>query len=349
MKVQTAKRAAQQWVAEYGSREKHFLGAYFSGSIVGMDDDAELPESSDVDVMVVLALDAPPPKPGKFRCRDVLLEVTFLPWDALSSPEEVLASHHLGHSLRVDTVIADPSGRIRPLQEQVAAYFADREWVIRRCENVLGRIERGLRGIDAGAPFYNRITQWLFPTGIMTHVILLAALQNPTVRRRYAAARDVLLEYGHGDFYQRLLDLLGCGQMTPTRAEEHLHGLMKTFDAAAAVAKTPFPFSSDITALARPIAIDGSRRLIREGFHREAVFWMAATYARCHQILAADAPPETARIHMTAFKALTDDLGITSVDDMTDRSHQALAFLPDLRAVTEDILRRNPGITGEAV
>lgn len=110
------------------------------------------------------------------------------------------------------------------------------------------------------------------PTSVTTHVLLVAALRNPTVRLRYLAARDVLADYGQVGLYPELLRLLGCAQLTRQRVQQHLRELTRTFDAAAAVAKTPFFFSSDITALARPIAID-------------------ATFARCHKILAADAEP----------------------------------------------------------
>jgi hypothetical protein len=57
--------------------------------------------------------------------------------------------------------------------------------------------------------------------------------------------------------------------ISPERVDHHLSELAKTFDAAAAVAKTPFFFSTDITPAARPIAIDGSRELIHAGaLHR---------------------------------------------------------------------------------
>lgn len=80
--------------------------------------------------------------------------------------------------------------------------------------------------------------------------------------------------------------------LTPAaqRGQHHLRELATTFDATVQVAKTPFFFSSDITPTARPIAIDGSQRLIDSGDHHEAVFWIIATFARCHTILAADAP-----------------------------------------------------------
>ena len=113
------------------------------------------------------------------------------------------------------------------------------------------------------------------------------------------------------------------------------------FDAAAAVAATPFPFSSDITPAARPVAVDGSRDLIDRGHHREAVFWIAATYARCLAILASDAPA-VAPGHTPAFEELLGDLGVASPADLVRRAGKVRGFLPRLGRVAETILAANP-------
>jgi hypothetical protein len=110
-------------------------------------------------------------------------------------------------------------------------------------------------------------------------------------------------------------------------------------------ARTPFLFSSDLTATARPIAIDGSQTLIDSGDHREAVFWIIATFARCHTILATDAP----RLHEAlapAFRAAVADLGISSTHDLLHRAEEVTRFLPRLWRTTENILTSDPDITG---
>jgi hypothetical protein len=347
MKVGFARSAAAEWVMQHASREAWFRGAYFSGSTIGLPDHAELSAASDIDVVIVTAHAEPPLKLGKFVYRDTLVEVTYLSWNQLSSVEEVLTSYHLAGSFREDTIIADPTGHLRTLQSQVSRHFADLAWVRRRCENAREKIENGLRSIDTSAPLHDQVMAWLFPTGVTTHVLLVAALRNPTVRLRYLAVRDVLMEYGHADFYLDLLKLLGCADLSPQRVEHHLGELARTFDAAAAAAKTPFFFSTDITAKARPVVIDGSRQLIRAGYHREAVFWIVATFARCHKIMAADAPPDMQREHAPAFNAIIADLGITSTDALLHHAEDVLRFLPRLWATTEGILFANPGIAGK--
>ncbi|MGI6706712.1 MAG: hypothetical protein ACOX6S_10895 [Clostridia bacterium] len=343
MKVGSARKAAIRWVNHHASGEDWFRGAYFSGSTVGMPDDQELPVASDLDVVVVTAQAEPPLKLGKFIYQGALLEVTFLPWDLFASAEEVLASYHLAGSFRVNTVIADPTGYLEQLQRKVSHHFSEREWVLRRCRNVRQKIEGGLQGIDPGVPFHQQVMAWLFSTGITTHLILVAALRNPTVRLRYLRVREVLEEYGFAGLYPRLLELLGCLHMTPQQLEQHLDGLTRTFDATAPVARTPFLFSTDISPEARPIAIDGSRELIRAGNHREAVFWMLATFTRCHTILAADAPELGQRL-TPDFHRMAADLGIRSSEDIFNRAQEVLAFLPKLWETAEAILEANPDV-----
>lgn len=343
MKIGVARAAAADWVMRHGSSAEGFIGAYFSGSTVGRPDDAELSLNSDIDVILVTDRDEPPPKIGKFIYREALLEVTYLPWSILSSAEQVLSNYHLAGSFRTNTIIADPTGQLNLLQNEVSHHFAERKWVQSRCENARQKVENGLRSIDASAPWHDLVTSWLFPTGVTAHVLLAAALRNPTVRLRYIAAREALFSYGLSGIYPDLLELLGCSHMTPQRAGYHLDGLSRTFDAAAANAKTPFFFSSDISPAARPIAIDGSRELIRAGDHREAVFWMAATFARCHKILASDAP-EVGRALTPAFDDLMADLGIASSDDLIRRAGDVLSFMPKLWDTAEAIMTANPDI-----
>lgn len=346
MKVGLARAIAIEWVLQYASQEDDFIGAYFSGSTIWLPDEAQMSPSSDIDIVVVSSHAESQLKLGKFVYRDTLVEVTNLSSNQLASVEEVLTSYHLAGSFQIDTIIADPTGLLHSVQTHVSRHFSELAWVRRRCENARQRIENGLQGLDTSAPLHDLVTGWLFPTGVTTHVLLVAALHNPTVRLRYLAAREVLMEYGFEDFYPELLGLLGCTHLTPQRVTHHLDALARTFDVAAAEAKTPFFFSTDITALSRSIAIDGSRKLIQTGDHLEAIFWIVATFARCHKILATDAP-ELQRSLQPDFDAVIADLGITSAEDIDSRADDTLRFLPKLWEVTEAILYANPGITAK--
>jgi hypothetical protein len=344
MRIRAARAAAVDWVMRHGRADPGYRGAFFAGSTTWRSGGEELPLDSDVDVAVVSAADPPPAKLGKFEHHGVLLEVTHLDVAELATAERVLGSFYLAGSFRVDTVIDDPTGHLGRIRDRVSRDFAERMWVRQRCAHARGRIEGALGGLEPAAPFADQVTGWLFGTSLPTQVLLVAALRNPTVRLRYLAARAVLVDYGQPEVYQELLELLGVDRLSRQQVQHQLVELARTFDATVAVARSPFFFSGDITAAARHVAIDGSARLIDGGWHREAVFWIIATFARCHQILAVDAP-ELLRAHRPAFESAVADLGIGSIADLHRRAADALAFLPRLDRTTETILTTNPGIT----
>lgn len=344
MFVKHAKEVGRQWVIEVASKMPDFSGAFYHGSTNWLPDNAALSTNSDLDIMVVLANPNPPVKPGKFIYKNVLLEVSYLPLNQLQSPELVLSQSHLAGSFRVPSVILDPSGQLTELQRAVSKDYAKRQWIYKRCEHARDKVLQNLQGINEGEPFHDQVVPWLFGVGVTTHILLVAGLKNPTVRRRYVAVKELLAEYGYSDFYHTLLEMLGCDRMSKTQAEQHLTRLASVFDIAKTMVKTPFFFAADISDIARSIAIDGSRELIEGGYHREAVFWMVATYSRCQMILYHDAPDEISDKFSPGYRLLLNDLGITTFADIQQRSEQVKKLLPRIWDVAEAIIAANPEI-----
>jgi hypothetical protein len=344
MLIKDAKAIARQWIVEEASQAPGFFGAFYAGSTNWLPDDAILPATSDLDVWVVLADPNPPDKLGKFIYRGVLLEVSYMPREQLESPELILGDYHMAGSFRTPSVIADPSGWLTRLQAAVSKDYAKRRWVVKRCEHARDRVLRNLRSLNEAELFHDQVASWLFATGVTTHVLLAAGLKNPTVRRRYVAVRELLAGYGRLDYYETLLELLGCAQISPVRVELHLAALADAFDAAKAIIKTRFFFAADLSDIARPIAIDGSRELIESGDHREAIFWMVATYSRCQKALYHDAPAELRERFSPGYRRLLGDLGITSFADLQRRGEQVEAMLPRVWEVAEAIIAANPEI-----
>jgi hypothetical protein len=342
VKVSEAKAAARQWMRQEGKEIPGFAGAFFHGSVNWLPDDAGMPLASDIDVMVVLDDAAPRRRPGKFHYRDVLLEVSYLPREQVESPEQILGRYDLAGSFHVPSVIVDPTGHLTRLQATVAGEYARRVWVHRRCQDASERIARNLRALVDAPTFPDQVTAWLFAAGVATHILLVAGLRNPTVRRRYLAARELLAEYGHPDCYSSLLELLGAARMSQRRAEAYLAELAGAFDAASVAIRTPFPFAADISDVGRPIAIAGSRELIARGDHREALFWMLATASRCQQVFQRDASEIVATFE-PGFRALLADLGIAS-SAVHQRAARVEAALPRIWSVAEAIMAANPRI-----
>ncbi len=341
MRVGDAREVAAAWVRTAAADRLDVVGAFFSGSTVGADPELELPATSDVDVVVVLQRDRVPAKPGKIELEGILIEVTYLPYAELADPEAVAGAYVLAASFATDTIIHDPTGALESLHQHIAADFADPRRVRRRVDAVRTKIINGLAQFNTRAPWHQQVLQWLFPSSLATHAVLVAGLRNPTVRLRYPMARQVLQQHGVLDDYPRLVDLIGCTQVTPQLVQQHLDALAVCFDQAAALGRTPFPFSTDITPQARPIAIDGSQALIAAGDHREAVFWIIATFGRCQQVLAADAPAQVTTAAEPAFRAAVSDLcGMREPADLLRGAERDRDAWPAIQAVAEEIIAR---------
>jgi hypothetical protein len=172
-------------------------------------------------------------------------------------------------------------------------------------------------------------------------------MRNPTVRRRYSAAREVLQLAGRPEVHDLLLRMLGCEAMSKGRVEHHLDRMAEAFDRAVPAVQSDFPFASDISELARPVAVDGSRELIEAGEHREAMFWIAATFARCMAVLHRD---ERAEEIEAGFRELMRDLVGEGFVDLKRRTAEIEAFVPDLMALASQLIAANPDVvTNERV
>ena len=344
MRVDDARRLAQEWVDRHAVNVPGFHGAYIAGSTNGLPGEAILPGTSDIDIMVVLAATHVPAKPGKFLYHGVLLEATYLPTDLVENAEHVLGHYHLAASLRRPTILADPGGHLTRLQSAVHAEFARRKWVERRCEQAHETVLTRLASVIEDRSFEEQVMSWLFAAGGLPHVLLVAGLRNPTVRRRYEAARVLLGEYGYEASYPGLLELLDPEGINGEQTMRHLETVGEAFDVASSVISTPFPFAADISAAARPVAIDGSREMIQQGRHREALFWIVATIARCQMVLHADAPPPMSARWDGAFQDLLADLGIRSIVDLGQRCEHIRDALPQVDGLAVNLMDANPEI-----
>lgn len=339
MLVEQARRLAVDWVRVHADGPLPVVGAFFTGSTVEAQNGDELAPTSDVDITVVL--DGPvPAKPGKLDHGGALVEVTYLPWDALADPEVVARTSFLAPSFARDTVISDPEGLLRALREAVTPLVWRRDVLLDRCRFVLDRMTAEPRPTSSWA---RAVTGWLFPASLSTNVVLVAARRNPTVRLRYLRARAALAEHAMAERYPPLLDQLGCRAAPAALVAQHLATMTAAFDAAAAGPPADFFFAADLTSVARPVAVDGAHGLIAAGDHREAVFWLVATFARCVQALDATGSPDAAVHGETFALAVADLLGLATRDDLVRRRAAVLATVPALLSTAEEIIDRSGG------
>lgn len=332
-----AKIAARAWATNLASDMPGYCAAFVAGSTAGLPDSSLLPTWSDTDVMVVRD-DAGSTKAGKFVFKGVLLDGTILARDSLADIESVLGQYHLAHALAAGEAIDDPTGWLTEIQRVVGREYPRRRWVEARCANARESVTSGFQALSASSSLAEQAQAWVFPTGVMTHILLVAGLRNPTVRRRYEAVRDLLAEHGQLGLHEQLLESLGSRRMTKDQVGRHLDAVTRMFDAAALAPANSYRFSSDVSQIARPISIDGSWDMIERGYHREAVFWLIVTGSRALQKLAYGAGPEAASRFEPEFASLLSDLGIDTFDDVLPRREHALNLLPEVWRVARQIM-----------
>ncbi|HWV22677.1 MAG TPA: hypothetical protein VNZ58_00675 [Thermomicrobiales bacterium] len=338
MNIEAARSCARNWVEAEGVALPGFVAAFLAGSTNDLSDDAELEPTSDLDVMVVLEGINTRLKPGKFVYRGVLLEVSIIDVDVLSCSETVLGHYHLGRVIATARILADPTGLLTRLRNDVADHFGERKWIEKRTHQAAETVLVRLDSITPDRPFEERVMAWLFAVCGLPHVLLVAGLRNPTVRKRYVAVKALLAEASIPDgIYDAMLDALDPERLPASRVLHHLNALAGAFDAASGVVRSPVFFASDLSQEARPLAIDGSRELIDTGLHRETLFWIVATFCRCQIVLHADAPSYLAHRWDDAFRSLLADLGITSGADLVARGGDVRALLPTIREVARQI------------
>ena len=122
MQVNEAKAAARRWVLAEARKVPGYSGAFFHGSTNWLAGDAMLAATSDLDVMVVLDDTDVPAKPGKVMAEQVMLDVTYISRDELSSAEQILKLSHLAGSFHAPGII-DPTGQLTALQQAVAVEY----------------------------------------------------------------------------------------------------------------------------------------------------------------------------------------------------------------------------------
>ena len=343
--VGQAKEIAAKWVREAGSRIPGYEGAFFHGSINWMNPEDPFPASSDVDLALVSNADPRPKSPGKFLVDGVLLQVGVQAVNSLNDVEETLADHRFAGTFSKDCVIADSTGRLSRLQEGVSKEFAGRKWVLRRCENALATVNGYFDALDPEMPFYDQATVLSFGIGNFADLLTVAGLRNTTVRKKYAVARELLADIDKLEVYESILSLFGCAELTSRQVFDHLSRLSDVFDAACLIDKSGYRFADDISASARSTAIDGSRELIDQGHHRDAVFWIVATYSRCMAVFDQYGATGDLEKFRTPFDDLLKELGIETFEKRLERRNMARQRIPYIWDSAQAMIAENPAIS----
>ena len=351
MRVREAKEAARRWVWEVGCRLPGFQGAYFGGSINWREDGSDLPATSDVDIYVVIEGDEAALEPRrqrdlkhrKLRYGGVLLETNFYPSSRFATAEQVLADYPVACHLARPSLIADPSGHLARLQRIVARDFARSEWVTKRCENVRDSMLRSVMeplgtatGTFQAAHCICVVPVWL------SHILLVADLQNPTVIKGPSVSKRILASGGRLDLHERMLALLGAVGMDRSAVEGYLDELTRCFDRAVQVRSRPCSSDWNLCEEAREDAIGGPGRLVESGDHREAMWWILRLRLLCQEVIRNDAPEEEKEPFERGLERLLAGLSLSAETVAKVKAAEARALLDDVMQFAREMIARDP-------
>jgi hypothetical protein len=344
MNVKQAKDIVHQWVVEEASNLPGFDGAFIVGSTNWMDDDSAFPVTSDMDVKIVLTDAKLPTSYQKQAYQDLMLDISFMSSALIQSSDMVLGNYFLACHFTTPNIILDPSGKLTEIKTAVSKDFVRRKWILQRCEHARNQVLKSLAWLQDSQPLHDQVFAWIYPTSTLNHVLLVAGLQNPTVRRMFAATRDLLKKYNLLPFHETLLTLLGSVDLDRAQVEKHSETTVEVFNVAKEVIKTPFFGSSNISDDGRSIAIVKDQNLIEHGYHREAMFGITLTHTWCQQALCNDAPITIREKYEPVYHRLLSDLGITSEAALQQRHAQVREYLPQVWEVAHVIMAANTDI-----
>lgn len=327
MNIASIKNIVSRYVGELTGGMKEVVGAYFHGSVNWLDEAKDLPPHSDVDVVIVMRSPLSL-RHGKRIHENILIDIALLGMEDFRTPEKILGNYRLAGSFVEGHILLDNDGILGELQRLTAAGYRERKWVERRCEDAFANAHRFFSGVREADPVHAQVSGCLFGRGAFAHVVLVAALKNPTVRKRYLAVRQLLEVQGGLAFYEDMLGNAGLREFTPAQVLAHLHSLKKVYAVAYAHVQPSYHFAADISAVSEQIAIGGSAELINNGYHREAMFWISAVHCRCREVLERFAPHAICREHEPAFLGLLEQLQLLHFHDRRLAVERAIAFIP---------------------
>ena len=307
---------AERWHATDG-----YVGTYLAGSALELGSRDAISLYSDIDVLVVLEDSKAFTRPGKSLVGDVTVEVSLIDAAAVMDADAAAGTYWLAPTVSGGVILDAKDSRMSTASRQVRRQYFRRSFVTRRCRDVVRRAESHLSRSSAAGSHHKRLEAWLFGSAVQCHLPLVASGRNPTGRLRYLRAQEQLARYGMSDIYADLLTTLGCADWTSDSTTEHF-GRMKTVfdDVCAYPDKYPTRLSTEIAPWMRRQTVEGTKYLIDDGRHREAVFWIGATLVRCRELAAARDVDTTVMSRIDdSIDSFFGDLGICNSRDLCDR------------------------------
>lgn len=357
-----AREAAREWVAVNAGRWPGLRAAHLVGGITTMADDAPFPREKDVDLHLIFAAESPllaEETPG-FRILEepyggVAIEAGLKSEIEYRSAEAVLANPEIAHHLTVDSILYDPDGLLRGLQETVRREYPRRRWVLARLDHE----RRGLAGALELLAFAQE--KWGasgelnilgYTTTFVTAALWVATLSAPQMGgRMFLKRRTLLAAYDRLDLHEELLAILGLTNVSAAEVEQFLREATEAFDLAIAlrqahpeIAHEFGPFQHKLHAHLRPYLVETCRGMLNEGYHREAMGWLMPYHLATADVVMAHGW-EAMKPQITARQAaLLQALGLETAAARAESIERAMRLYERIFAFAEEIVASHPEV-----
>jgi hypothetical protein len=285
---------------------------------------------------VVVVTEGAPEEESEYFYRGLSIEVIWKNLDEHAHVESILANPSAGPNLAATQILADPTGRLQPLQETVAERYAQRRWIVARCAAEKADAESALADMRKAVTPAERLDSVRALLMALSGLLAVAGLRRPTTRRTLALLGELLDEQGRADLHEQSLVVMGSASMRPSDVRSLLSTVMGAFDRAWVVYKTPIPYGFALREHLLPYYEQGSLEMIEEGKHREAVFWITC-FDTPFFALANDAP-ETEKAHWAVqFLAMYGAVGMDTSAGWADRVKFAECLVEEVSQLADQV------------
>jgi hypothetical protein len=346
MTTAQARDIAKQWALEQVGIVPGLRGVFLAGSINHLSDSDPLPRESDVDIYLVVDDEQMPEvTQRKFEYRGVLLEPSYHPRSAFSSPGRVLENFIYAFHLSVPSVVFDPYDELAPIQKEVEKGYTELHWVEQRCQRIMDSALQVYIPEMVGASHpYQKTLAFLFTANCAIQLPLAATLKPPTVKKAMIFFRDLCEAYSADELYRSYLELLGSSSMDKPQVRDYLTRCTAAFNFVIPIRKTKFPLSHCASEDERTYLIDGSGFLIESGYFRDAIPWILMTWSVAANVMRNDGSQAAIAPYLNDYEDFLKDLGVTTETELQTKASKARAVMDRSMVLAQTILSSNPAI-----
>jgi hypothetical protein len=343
MNVREVREIGERWLAEELGRDGEIVCAFTGGSINRMAEGASFPESSDLDlVLVVPHLDPVRHRTEKRAYGGIAIEPFYVPLERFRSADELLADFGLCPHALAGRVLHDPQGFLERVRPALAAGFARRRWIRARWQAVrqhtlpwLDWGERDGRLLQVNAVSFHAIQG-------LAQMALIADLADPTVKKALVKAKDVFAAYQQEERHRSLLRLLGADGLDDDAVLAMAGRCLETLDAACACLRTPFEGDNAVSVHALPSLQLEVPACVAAGAGREIALWVASLYTFALHAIENDGPQPLASAARERYLADMMRMSAATEADALARVRACRAALDEMEGVCEAIVAANP-------